>query len=215
MAKVVAVTQLKGGSGKSTVATNLAAALVNRKKRVALIDADPPQSTATAWHTVRVNIGRAGSLTLTAVEEHRELVDKITELSGVDFILIDGPPRIAGMTRAAIVSADLVLIPVAASLAEVWATADIAAILEQARAIRPEIQARIVWTRHRPATTLAREITALASDELGIDALETVMTLRQAYIEALGAGLSAAELHDPTAGREVELITDEVVRILR
>src|SRR3712207_9052845 len=52
MAFVVAVAQQKGGSGKSTIAANLAAVLAAGGRRVALLDTDP-QGSVTRWHEER------------------------------------------------------------------------------------------------------------------------------------------------------------------
>ena len=46
MAKIVTVANLKGGVGKSTIATNIACAIA-RQRRVVLVDADDHQ--ATSW----------------------------------------------------------------------------------------------------------------------------------------------------------------------
>ena len=48
MGKIIAVGNLKGGTGKSTIAVNLACCLAEKERSVRLIDADP-QGTAAAW----------------------------------------------------------------------------------------------------------------------------------------------------------------------
>ena len=48
MGKIIAVGNLKGGTGKSTIAVNLACRLAETERSVLLIDADP-QGTAAAW----------------------------------------------------------------------------------------------------------------------------------------------------------------------
>ena len=48
MGKLIAVGNLKGGTGKTTIAVNLACALRDADRTVALVDADP-QGSATDW----------------------------------------------------------------------------------------------------------------------------------------------------------------------
>ena len=218
MAKIVGVIQVKGGVGRSTVATNLAGELAKIGKTV-LIDGDMPQGTSASWYAIREQIGKAGGtddnlLADTAVD-HRELIAKVEKhAKTADYIVLDGPPRIAEMTRAIMVLADLCLVPVGASVAEIWATADVLAIIEQAKKVRA-IDARMIWTRHRSFTNLAKELTEQATTELGLPILKTSLALRVAYPEALGAGLTVAELPDQNARIELRFLIAEIKRILR
>ena len=146
---------------------------------------------------------------------HRELVNVIGRLAGtVDWIVMDGPPRIAEMTRAILALSDLALVPVGASPAEVWATSDVLPLIEEAKALRP-VQARLVWTRFRPCTRLAQELEGQASRELGLRARGQRLGFRVAYAEALGGGLTAAEVGDAVAREELASLLGEIQRILR
>ena len=120
----------------------------------------------------------------------------------------------AEMTRAALVLADLCLVPVGASVAEIWATSDVLELVEQAKKVRP-VDVRMVWTRHRPHTKLAKELTALATQELGLPILKTALALRVAYPEALGSGLTVAEMPDANAKAELRELVAEVRKIIR
>ena len=219
MAKIIGVIQVKGGAGRSTLATNLAGEL-GKVGRTVLIDADMPQGTSASWYAIREQAGKAGgtdsNLVADTAADHRELIAKVERhtQAGADFIVLDGPPRIAEMTRAIMVLADLCLVPVGASVAEIWATADVLAIIEQAKKVRA-IDARMIWTRHRSFTNLAKELTEQATAELGLPILKTSLGLRVAYPEALGAGLTAAELPDPNARMELRFLIAEINRILR
>lgn len=218
MAKIVGVIQVKGGAGRSTLATNLAGEL-GKVGRTVLIDGDMPQGTSASWFAVRQQAGRAGgtdtNLVADTAADHRELIAKIERhAKNSEFIVLDGPPRIAEMTRAIMVLADLCLVPVGASVAEIWATADVLTIIEQAKKVRP-IDARMVWTRHRSFTNLAKELTEQATAELGLSILKTTLGLRVAYPEALGAGLTVAELPDQNARMEMRFLIAEIRRILR
>lgn len=213
MTKTIGVIQVKGGAGRSTVSTNLAGELSKQGKTV-LIDCDMPQGTSASWFSVRQQAGKAGNLIADTATDHRDLVAKVEQYQDADFIVLDGPPRIAELTRAILVLADLCLIPVGSSKAEIWATSDLLALVEEAKKVKP-VKARMVWTRYRPHTKLAQELSELASNELGLLALPTPLGMRVAYMEALGGGLTVSELSEPSAKTEVKLLIEEVKKLLR
>ena len=211
--KVVGVIQVKGGAGRSTVSTNLAGELSKQGKTV-LIDCDMPQGTSASWYAVRHQAGKAGALIADTATSYRELVSKVEQYADADYIVLDGPPRIAELTRSILVLADICLIPVGASAAEIWATGDILALIEEASKVRP-VNARMVWTRYRPHTLLAQGLTELAKKELGLQSLGTSLGMRVSYMQALGEGLTVAELADPSAKVEVKFLVNEVKQLLK
>ena len=213
MTKVIGVIQVKGGAGRSTVSTNLAGELSKQGKTV-LIDCDMPQGTSASWYAVRHQAGKAGALIADTATSYRELVSKVEQYADADYIVLDGPPRIAELTRSTLVLADICLIPVGASAAEIWATGDILALIEEASKVRP-VNARMVWTRYRPHTRLAQGLTELAKKELGLQALGTSLGMRVSYMEALGEGLTVAELSDASAKVEVKFLVNEVKQLLK
>ena len=212
-AKTIGIIQVKGGAGRSTVSTNLAGELSKLGKTV-LIDCDMPQGTAASWFAVRQQKGKDGNLVADTATNHRELVAKMQQYAYADYIVLDGPPRIAELTRAILVLADLCLVPVGASAAEIWATNDLLELIEEAKKVKP-VNTRMVWTRYRPHTRLAQGLTELAKKDLGLLALGTSLGMRVAYMEALGEGLTVAELTDASAKMEVQFLTVEVQRLLK
>jgi chromosome partitioning protein len=141
-------------------------------------------------------------------------VAKVEEYSDADYIVLDGPPRIAELTRAILVLADAVLVPIGASAAEVWATTDVLELIEEAKAVKP-IVARMVWTRFRAATKLAQGLSEMAAKELGLAALDTTLGMRVAFVEALGDGLTVTELSDQAAKAEGIALVEETIKLLR
>jgi len=216
-ARIVGIVQVKGGAGRSTVATNIAGEL-STIGRTVLIDCDMPQGTAASWVAVRqqaVEPDLFGGVQGDTAASHRELLDKVERWRGeAEYIVLDGPPRIAELTRAILVLSDLALVPVGASVAELWATGDLVEIVRQAREVRP-VDVRIVWTRFRGYTRLAQDLAAQAKRELGVPILKTAMGLRVAYVEALGTGRTAAELSDPASRQELRDLIGEIRRIIR
>jgi len=213
MTKIIGLVQVKGGAGRSTVSTNLAGELSKVGKTV-LIDCDMPQGTSASWYAVRQQKGRQGNLQADTATDHTELIKKVKVHQDADYIILDGAPRIAEMTKAILILADLCLVPVGASNAEIWATSDILAIINEANAVKP-VEARMLWTRYRAHTRLAQELSGLASEELGLQALTASTGMRVAYMQALGEGLTVTELADTSARDEIKAITDEVLNLFK
>ena len=213
MTKVIGIVQLKGGAGRSTLATNLAA-LLSRKAPTALLDCDMPQGTSASWYAVREAEGRTEGLTLATVDNARDLVSTIEGLNH-DYIVLDAPPRIAEVTRAVLMMADLLLIPLGASAAEIWATTDLLDTIEEAQKQRPELKSRIVWNKFRPYTKSAGELRDAVKKELKAPALKHTLGYRVAYSEALARGLAADEWTDKNAREELQQLMAEVERLVR
>ena len=214
MSKVIGIVQLKGGAGRSTVATNLAAVLA-RTHKTALVDCDIPQGTSASWYSVREQENKAGELTLETAQGHQELLAVLDKLESYEYVILDAPPRIAEVTRVILMVSDLLLVPLGASAAEIWATTDLLDTIEEAEKERPQILTRIVWNKYRGYTKSAQELTKAVKKELKVPALVTRLGYRVAYSEALARGLSAAEWSDKSAREEVQALGKEVARLLK
>lgn len=203
---VVAVLNQKGGSGKSTIATNLAAALQRRGHSVALIDTDP-QKTATEWAT------RGDETPPTYGAQSADIHENLPALSDAfDVAVIDGAPRMTERATSAVKAADVVLIPVQPSGADIWAAEDILDIVRERQQVAGDLQAAFVVSRAVTRTNLADTVCD-ALDAYGVDVLDSRTGHRVAYAEALGAGLSVLDMGGKAAD-EVQALTDEVLQLL-
>jgi chromosome partitioning protein len=214
MARIVGIIQTKGGAGRSTFATNLAAHFSARESAT-LIDCDLPQGTSSSWYALRQAELPSTNLFLAQARDHMELIQKAKEHAETSrYLIIDGPPRLAEMTRAIMILSDLCLIPLGASAAEIWSTTDLLETLGEARKYKPEIDARLVWTRFRAYTREAQDLKDAVHKELRLKELHTRLGYRVAFSEALARGLSVEECADRNASDEVSGLAEEVKRIL-
>ena len=71
---------------------------------------------------------------------HREAPELARD---VDHVVIDGPPRVATLTRSALLAADLVLIPAQPSPFDGWASGEILRLIEEAQIFRPQAVAAV------------------------------------------------------------------------
>lgn len=115
-AYVITVAQQKGGVGKSTLATHLAVAFAQAGYSTMLFDTDP-QGTCTHWHAQR----KKDDIGLVATSGWRLTRDLSMARESNDIIIIDTPPHAEMDIKVSVRAADLVIVPIQPSPADVWA----------------------------------------------------------------------------------------------
>ncbi|GIV57423.1 MAG: hypothetical protein D6746_11305 [Bacteroidetes bacterium] len=201
---ILAVLNLKGGSGKTTLATNLARALQARGYGVVLADTDA-QGTLHHWKACQP----AGSDQPAVVGVEPEgLVQALTALArSHDIVVVDGTSRVVSGLGHLVRVADLVLIPVQPFGADVWAVSGLSGLIRARQQVyggRPA--AAFVQCRHLP------EASDAGLGGLSLPVMTARLSQAVVYAEALARGLTVLDL-DPEgpAAVEVNTLCDEVL----
>ena len=206
MMKVVALLNEKGGSGKSTIALNLACALHRQGRRVVLIDADP-QGTARDW---REASPADVDLPPVVVLDRPELLLSSIKTLSADIAIIDTPAKAEKMSANVVRIANVAIIPVQPSAADVWASAAAVKLIQSKRDIGGLIDAAFLATRVSGSTNLSKEILKGDWNEYGIEMLDQAVSNRVSYAQSLSDGVSVYETRDGQAKAEIDLIVQEL-----
>ena len=206
--KIISILNQKGGSGKTTLTTNLAFALVKAKHKVLIVDSDP-QGSARDW-----NNETGGDIVSVVGLDRPSLAKDIKAVSnGYDFVLIDGAPQLSDQMAAAIRVSDVVLIPVQPSPYDIWATSSLVEAIKQRQELGASLKAFFVVSRAIKNTKLAEEVKgALQAYELPL--LNCGTTQRVAYSNTAATGETVFQSQDKKAQIEMTNIANELLELL-
>ncbi|WP_119344013.1 ParA family partition ATPase [Facilibium subflavum] len=206
--KIVSILNQKGGSGKTTLSTNIAHALKLKGYKVLLVDGDP-QGSCRDW-----NAANDGNI-VPVVGLDRETLPKDLDAikNGYDWIIIDGAPQIARLAASAIKASDIVLIPVQPSPYDIWATSDLVDLIKARQEITDnKLNAAFVISRSIKNTRLSHEINE-ALNEYELPVLKNGTTQKVAYPTSATEGGTVFTIQDQKASHEINMIVKELMEL--
>lgn len=202
----------KGGTGKTTLATNLAATQAARGRDVALIDTDP-QGSAAYWVAIRDQAEvtpRVACIRLHGREIGRQILDTAARYQDV---LVDAGGRDSVELRAAMTVAEQAVIPIQPSQFDTWTLEAMSELVTQAQAINPDLRASVCLNRASPNPRVgeAAEAQELLAEYENMALLPPMMCDRIAYRRAARSGQGATETsEDEKAADEINALHSEV-----
>lgn len=215
-AKIIAVCNQKGGSGKTTLSMQLAGALARRGSKVLVVDADP-QGTATRWAASaddeRPFPASVVGLSAASAKVHREVKKFVDDYN---YVIIDCPPAAdSPVPQSALLVADLALVPVIPSPLDMWAAVGIREVIGNVSDVNEDLKSRLIINQLQPNTTLAKEALEVLP-EFGIEICDTYLRQRQVYRQSAVFGQTVHDFGSRAshAVEEVEALADEVIALL-
>lgn len=218
-AKIIAVSNQKGGAGKSTVTTNLAVELAHRGYEVLVIDSDGEQQSAMVWSARREQVNEDGKLPFIQVTHlpaknlrnvHR-LRDKY------EYILVDGGARITDEAHAAVAVADFLLVPVKPSELDIESTIQFLKIVSLGMKRNDELKVSIVVNGINEQTVLGQTVLEQLQQWEDFRLLESRLGQYQAFQDAVSSGMGVVELGTRSAVKpssQVRALCTEIMEIL-
>lgn len=208
---IISFLNQKGGVGKTTLSINVATCLALKKFRVLLIDADP-QGSSLDWATTRKKEGLFTVVSITKPIIHKEILKLV---QNYDHVIIDGPPRIYDVARSAIVTSDIIIMPVQPSPYDIWAASEVVSLIKEVseplEGIK-NIKCAFVINRKIVNTAIGRDVEQ-ALQHYGMSVLQTHICQRISYAETAATGSSVLEekQKDALAMQEIVNLTDEIL----
>jgi chromosome partitioning protein len=200
----------KGGTGKSTIATNLAAWLAVRNSDVILVDTDV-QRTAANW-VDRRNL-HTEVLAVHCTERRGNVFHALRDLAKrYKEVIVDAGGRDSEELRTALVAAHQIYVPLRASQPDLETSLHMNELVHLARGMNPVLEARVLISM-APTNPSIKE-TAEAQELLQeLPALiRSVVTIseRKVYRDAMADGRGVSELDNEKARAEIEALAREI-----
>ncbi len=202
----------KGGSGKSTIATNLTILRAQDRRDVLLVDADDQETAAD--FTVLRNATLEGGAGYTCIKLTGPAVrTEVAQLAPkYDDIIIDAGGRDTVSQRAALVLAHVLLIPFIPRSFDIWTLDAVSALIQEIQTVNPELRALAFINRGDPSGTDNIDAAQILEEKDDLVYLDTPIVNRKAFGKAAAQGRAVTELRpeDGKAIREIQALYDAI-----
>lgn len=191
---IIVIGGIKGGSGKTTVATNLSVIHSKNGKDVLLVDADD-QETSTDFTTLRNEVLEEGAgytnIKLTGISVRNEIL-RLREK--YEDIIIDTGGRDTTSQRAALAIADVLLVPFVPRSFDVWTIEKVSKLVTEVLAINPKLKAYMFINRADPRGQDNEDTAEVLKEAENIVFLDTPLGSRKSFSNASANGLAVTEI---------------------
>lgn len=205
----------KGGTGKTTIATNVAAMMINRNKNVLLVDTDKQESSS-SWCAERQDNPLVKRIP--CVQKFgKGLSREIEELSKYySDIIIDAGGRENDELRLAMGVADKMYVPLKATQFDIWTINNLDKLVNEMKIVNRDLEVYIVMNMAstHPSISAYKKVLTIIEDIPNLKVLTNPIHERISYIKAAQKGLCVHELDKPDlkAIEEINYLYNEMVK---
>jgi len=202
---------IKGGSGKTTLATNLVVMRSQEGREVLLVDADDQQSAAEFTELRAEETDDAGYTCIRL--DDKAVRDQVKRLKNkYDDVIIDTGGRDTTSQRAALTIADTLIVPFGPRSLDIWTLERVEELVADARAINPDLEAYSFINRADHQGSYNEETREVLTDSDHIEFISPTLGDRKAFAIAFDYGQSIIEYtpRDKKAIAEMETLYEAV-----
>lgn len=212
-AKIIIVTNQKGGCGKTTLAMNIAG-VIGKEYKSLLIDGDP-QGSASRWAASSTDDNPFPTAVMSLANINEKVNREIKKyINDYDYIIVDCPPAIDNkFTASALLIADLALVPIIPSPTDLWAAIGIQKLIASVVEINENLNARLVANMCQTNASISKEALELIN-EFDFPKFKTDIYQRTAYRQSAAFGGIVLDLDNHKAKEEIRSLTKEILDLV-
>lgn len=208
---IIVVGGTKGGSGKTTLATNLTVLRSQKNKNVLLVDADE-QKTSSDWFAQRKNLGLENSWSfeqLFGKSIHTEIKKR---MNLYDDIIIDVGGRDTTSQRSALCIADIFLIPCRPRSYDIWPLSTLSILIEEIKTVNPNLISLAVINQADSQGSDNQDAMDIISEYPYLQCLPVTIGQRKSFANssAIGLGVTEMKIQDKKAIFEMTELYQQV-----
>jgi chromosome partitioning protein len=216
---IITLAHQKGGTGKSTLAWNLAIEF-NKKykkygyKKFIFIDLDNQES-ITMTNRLRMRYGHEPLEIIRFTDDERNKLENfINSVDSDSLVIIDSGGYDADLNRIAIIASDFVITPVSSDYMEIFGLQKFRNILEELSLIKKEIvKVNVLLNKIDPKLKDFKDIIDFINDIKNFNLMKTIIRFRSDYKHSIGYGISVEELDKKSkATKEIKMLIKEIER---
>ena len=208
---IVMIGGIKGGTGKSTIATNLAVYLAGKDSDVLLLDVDP-QATAYKW-AMRRQENHPDAPKVNTAQASGRVFDVIRDVSKrYEHIVIDSGGHASDAMKSAMLAAQKIYVPLWPSQADLETVGEVVSMIKDVKSLNGALQAfsLVSLASTNPSVMEAREAREALQEipELGLSTC--LIRDRKVYRDAFFEGVGVVEMTTNKGTPEVQLLAQEI-----